>query len=537
MKEYLVTASQMKRYDTNTIEKCHIPALVLMERSALVTVEELRRVCGNHPYRVLVVAGGGNNGGDGLAVGRILMLEGCHVTYVLLGDGKKCSPETARQADIVRAYQAQIFSTIQDGEYDIVIDAIFGIGLSRQVEGAHRSAIEWINNSGAYICSVDIPSGIQADTGEVMECAVHADLTVTYGFYKVGHVLYPGAAYAGKLICRQMGIDTYSFMGTEPYWYTHIGTDAMLLPHRRPDGNKGTFGKVLVIAGNRDIAGAAMLAAKSAFRTGAGMVKMVTAIENRAIIQQYVPEAMILSYGAERQGHEDSAGAFYEQRFMEELKEAETWADVILVGPGIGTAQHARELLKFCLSESSLALVIDADGLNILARDKELRQALASRQEMDRTVILTPHIGEFARLYGCSIAQVKKHLTDYPLELSRRLHCTVVCKDARTIVVCPEGKHGYINTTGNSGMATAGSGDVLAGMVSGLLAQGMSGFEAAVAGVCLHGTAGDLAAEKKTEASVMAGDIIDNIPDALLLQCKDKADVNRNPIFENGAKT
>lgn len=536
MKEYLVTASQMKRYDTNTVEKYRIPALVLMERAALVTVEELQRALGRKPCKVMVVAGCGNNGGDGLAIGRLLMLEGYHVTYVLLGDERKCTPETARQADIVRAYRAHIFSTIQDGEYDIVIDAIFGIGLSRQVEGVQRSAIEWMNDSAAYKCSVDIPSGIQADTGEVMGCAVQADLTVTYGFYKVGHMLYPGASYTGRLVCRRMGIDMHSFQGTEPYWYTHTGTDSVLLPRRRPDGNKGTFGKVLVIAGSGTIAGASMLAAKSAFRMGAGMVKVVTSIENKDTVQQYVPEAMILAYGNDTLCDEDGTLGFGE-RFMDALREAETWADVILVGPGIGTAQRARRLLRFSILESGLPLVIDADGLNILSQDKDLQEGLASGQARDRTVILTPHMGEFARLYGCTVAQAKEHLTEYPAELGQRLHCTIVCKDARTVVVCPEEQHGYINTTGNSGMATAGSGDVLAGIISGLLAQGMPEFEAAVAGVYLHGTAGDIAAQKKTEASMMASDIIDNIPETFLRQCKDHPGINRKPIFENGAES
>lgn len=531
MKEYLVTASQMKLYDTNTIEKYHMPALVLMERAALVTVEELQRAVGKNPYRVMVVAGCGNNGGDGLAIGRLLMLEGYHVTYVLLGDEGKCTPETARQISILREYGAHIFSTIQDGEYDIVIDAVFGIGLSRQAEGLQRRAIEWINHSGAYICSADIPSGVRADTGEVMGCAVHADMTVTYGFCKLGHVLYPGTGYTGRLVCRQIGIDARSFLGTEPGWYTHAGTDSILLPQRRADGNKGTFGKVLVIAGNSKIAGAAMLATRSAFRTGAGMVKAVTAIENRNMVQQYVPEAMVLAYRNDIPCGEDSADSSDGQTFMDALREAEAWADVILIGPGIGMAQRARELLRFSILESSLPLVIDADGLNILSQDKDLQAGLASGQKRDRAVILTPHLGEFSRLYGCSIAQVKEHLTDYPSELGRRLHCTVVCKDARTVVSCPAEKYGYINTTGNSGMATAGSGDVLAGMIAGFLAQGMPQFEAAVAGVYLHGIAGDIAAEKKTEASVMASDIIENIQNALLPQYH-----FRKSMTQNGAE-
>ena len=517
MKQFLVTAFEMKQYDTNTIQKYQIPSLLLMERAALVTVEELQGRCGDKPCRVLVIAGCGNNGGDGLAIGRLLMLQGYKVTCVLLGDADKCTKETARQTCILREYGAQIFSTIPDDEYDIVIDAIFGVGLSRTVEGICLDAVKWINECDAYVCSVDIPSGIRADTGETMGEAVCADLTVTYGFRKLGHILYPGAAHAGTLVCRNMGIDEHSFCGKEPYWYTHIGTDSRLLPTRRPDGNKGTFGKTLLIVGSSRIAGAAMMATRSTFRIGAGMVKVVTSAENKEALQQFVPEAMLLTYSDDLLA-EDSGSSEAKTTFIRDLKEAEAWADCILIGPGIGMDRCAYELLRFSITESNLPLVIDADGLGILAQNKHLQDAISNRHRQDRTIILTPHLGEFARLYGCTVMQVKEHLTEYPLALCNRLHCIVVCKDARTVVVWHDGKQGYINTTGNAGMATAGSGDVLAGMITGLLAQKMSGPDAAVAAVYLHGLAGDLAAERETEASMMATDIIDRLGDVILLQ-------------------
>lgn len=503
MKQYLVTASEMKRYDKNTTGRYHVPPLLLMERAALVTAEEIMRVRGEAPCKALVAAGCGSNGGDGLAVGRLLMLQGYEVTCALIGDEEKCTQETARQLDILRAYGVKIFSTIPDGEYDIVIDALFGIGLSRPVEGIFAAAVGRINESGAYICSVDIPSGLCADTGEAMGCAVRADLTVTYGFRKLGQMLYPGSGYTGRLVCRDMGIDERSFLGEEPYWYTQIDSDSHLLPGRRPDGNKGTFGKALLIVGSSRMAGAAMMAAKSAFRVGAGMVKALTAAANRTALHQFVPEAMIA---------DDS-----------ELAEAEAWADCILIGPGIGTGEAAHELLEYSIAKSSLPLVIDADGLNILAQDRHLQETLTEKCRQGRTVILTPHMGEFARLYGCTVPEAKAHMTDYSIRLCERLSCVVVCKEARTVVVWQGGRQGYVNTTGNSGMATAGSGDVLAGMVTGLLAQGMSGEAAAVAGVYLHGAAGDLAAARVGEASLMATDIIEQIGDAIDLACRCKA--------------
>ena len=290
--EYLVTQSEMKQYDNNTIEKLKVPSIVLMERAALVTVEQLRKELGDSDYRILVVAGCGNNGGDGFAIGRLLMLEGCKVDYVLVGSRDKCSMETALQLEILEKYGHRPYDRIPQGEYDIVIDAVFGVGLSRNVEGIYADAISKINEMDAYVCAVDIPSGIHADSGKVLGCAVWADLTVTYGFYKLGEFLYPGAGYCGKIICGKMGIDEHGFFGEQPKWYTYTSFDDVKLPKRRPNGNKGTFGKVLVIAGCDTMCGAALMSARSVFYMGAGMVKIVTASKNRDIIQQSLPEAM-----------------------------------------------------------------------------------------------------------------------------------------------------------------------------------------------------------------------------------------------------
>lgn len=511
MKEYLVTAEEMKRYDANTMREFHMPGLVLMERAALCTVEELQRVCGKKPCRVLVAAGSGNNGGDGLAVGRLLMLKGYEVTFVMPGEGgyERCTEETRRQIDILRGYGARIFSRMGEGEYDIVVDALFGVGLSRDVEGIWREAVEWIDRSGAFVCSVDIPSGLDADTGRILGCAVKASLTVTYGFRKVGQILYPGAVYCGQLVCRQMGIEERSFLQEAPAWYTYGREAGGLLPLRPADGNKGTFGKVLVIAGCAQIGGAVMMAAGSVFRAGAGMVKVVTAAQNRTPLLQFVPEAMLLTYTGEESARERAG-------FDAALAEAGKWADCILIGPGIGTDDMAYRLLRSVVLHSDLPLVIDADGINLLAGDDGLQKALAAQGRQGRTVIITPHPGEFARLYGCSVGDVRAHLLQYPGRLADRLSCVVVCKDARCVVVRPGGGQGYLNTTGNCGMAVAGSGDVLAGIIAGLLAQGMDGMAAAVAGVYLHGYAGDLAAKRCTQMSMTATDLMDCIPVAVM---------------------
>ncbi len=498
--EYLVTQAEMKQYDNNTITYLKIPSIVLMERAALVTAEQIRKEKGNGNFRVLVAAGCGNNGGDGFAVGRLLMLQGCSVDFVLLGAYEKCSRETALQIDILTQYGCKIFDRIPECEYDIVVDALFGIGLSREIDGIYKEAVSTINAKKSYVCSIDIPSGVDADTGRILGCAVKADLTVTYGFYKAGEFLYPGAGYCGKIICGQMGIDERSFLGKKPFWHTYTSLSDMRLIKRRPDGNKGTFGKALVIAGNDTICGAALLAARSVFKTGAGMVRIVTSVKNRETLQQTLPEAMLTLYDT------------MEASFCEAFKQALDWADSILIGPGIGTGKEAEWMLDYCLKESELSMVMDADALNLLAKKSisDLPHTQAGRQ-----IIITPHLGEFARLYGCTIPEASDNITAFPEKLADKLNCIVVCKDARTVVTRPETETAYINTAGNAGMATAGSGDVLAGVITGLLVQGMDAWEAAKSGVYLHSVAGDMAAKLCGEHSMMASDIIERIQELL----------------------
>ena len=516
--EYLVTQSEMKQYDNNTIEKLKVPSIVLMERAALVTVEQLRKELGDSDYRILVVAGCGNNGGDGFAIGRLLMLEGCKVDYVLVGSRDKCSMETALQLEILEKYGHRPYDRIPQGEYDIVIDAVFGVGLSRNVEGIYADAISKINEMDAYVCAVDIPSGIHADSGKVLGCAVWADLTVTYGFYKLGEFLYPGAGYCGKIICGKMGIDEHGFFGEQPKWYTYTSFDDVKLPKRRPNGNKGTFGKVLVIAGCDTMCGAALMSARSVFYMGAGMVKIVTASKNRDIIQQSLPEAMLTVYdnGLWTGGEPDP-------EFANTFKEALKWADCVLIGPGIGMGKAAEWMLEYCIQNTELPMVIDADGLNLLAKKLNKKEVNSNEGfikpdgNVSREIVLTPHMGEFARLYDCDIQNAVQNITIYPQKLADKLGATVVCKDARTVVAAYDKEVNYINSSGNSGMATAGSGDVLAGMITGLMAQGMKAAEAGVTGVYLHGCAGDMAADVNGGRSMMATDILEQMKEILKL--------------------
>ncbi len=520
-KRYLLSGMEMKQYDRNTSEHFGVPSMVLMERAALAAAEEIQIRC-RQKGRVLVAAGCGNNGGDGIAIGRLLLLAGYHVDVWLVDAREKCSRETKRQLEIIEKYGCPVQSKIGNGEYDIIVDALFGIGLSRNLEGIYARAVEEINRSAAFVCAVDLPSGIHTDTGEIMGTAVRADLTVTFAFWKLGHVLYPGCRYAGEVVCRQIGITKESFLGKEPEVYTYCGNARLLLPDRDAAGNKGTFGKVLVIAGSRNMSGACDLCAKSAYRTGAGMVKVVTPEENRLILQQNVPEALLVTYRVRAQGDADATaperqadggkrerpGERFRREYREEMRQALAWADVIVIGPGIGQGEEARQLLTWALTETDKPMVIDADGINLLAQDKALQRYLEERAGDGRQIVMTPHAGEFARLYGCSVEEGKKGLLHMAKELADRYGCVMAAKDARTVVASCRKREQYLNTSGNDGMATAGMGDVLAGITGGLLAQGMTAWEAAEAGVYLHGYTGDLAALETGRHGLMAGDVV-----------------------------
>ena len=493
--KYVLKAYEMKDYDRDTSERIGIPSMVLMERAALSVVECILEFT-EMPRRVLAVAGTGNNGGDGLAIGRLFALKGAEVTFYMHGNSDKLTTETKNQVLILKNLGFSIQSKLEIQEYDMVIDALFGIGLSRNVEGEYLDLIERINyysRHGAIVCAVDIPSGICADTGRIMGDAVRADITVTFAFAKRGHLLYPGREYTGKLVVKDIGITDRSFVKGKPKAFYYERDDICgQLPRRSLEGNKGTFGKVLLLAGSLDMSGACILCGKSILRTGAGMIKIITPSCNREIIQKSLPEAMLYT--------------FEEMPDSKKISESMDWADVIVAGPGLGKSQSAYLLMKCVLEDERNPVVIDADGLNLIAAHEDLWKLAANGGK--KGLILTPHPGELVRLKRTNLDRYKKDRENMILELAGELGCIVAAKDAVTIVA----EHGrdeiYINTSGNDGMATAGSGDVLSGIIGSLLAQKMNCFDAACLGVYLHGLAGEEASAKKGRAGMIASDII-----------------------------
>lgn len=489
--KYIVTGDEMKEYDNNTIAHQGIPALELMENAAEALFAKVMSFS-IIPRKVLIVCGVGNNGGDGLALARLLLREGLEVAVCIVGRMEKATESFMVQWKRLEKLSPCVISkenlmNCEQGTYDLLVDALFGVGLSREIIGDYAHIIEKCNILQGYKLAVDIPSGICANTGKVLGCAFKADCTVTFAFQKVGICMYPGATYAGDIQVVDIGITEQAFEDNPPGIFTYTGSPYKYMPQRKPDGNKGTFGKLLVIAGFETMAGAAILCSRAALELGAGMVKVICADQNRGILQTAVPEVL---YG--------EASDFYRSI---------SWADGIVIGPGLGKSDEARVILERILMESDLPLILDADALNLISENHKLQELLVNYKG---TKILTPHVGELARLAGLSTKDAKEHLLNVAKRMAKEYHSIVVAKDARTFVTAEEGM-AYLNTSGNNGMATAGSGDVLAGMIGALIGQGLEPFEAACTGVYLHGMAGDYARDVYTEYGVTASRLIENI--------------------------
>jgi len=489
--EYLVNAKEMKYCDANTSDFFGINSIVLMERAALAVVNEVKKHERYSDTEILIVCGVGNNGADGLAVSRMLFLNDYCVSVLILGDIEKATPEFKVQYNTIQKYKIPVFHEWMDKSYSLIIDSIFGIGLSRSIEGKTKQIIERMNENSVPVLAIDIASGINTDDGSIMGIAVNAEITVTFAYKKIGQLLYPGANYTGTLIVADIGINDKSWLEKKPSYGAFDLKDLKHIPNRKKQSNKGTYGKVLLIAGSADMSGAAILSAKAAYASGCGLVKVYTPKENRMILQQAVPEAILSSYDSNK---------IEKEQLVKEIQ----WANIIAMGPGMGKMKIQKEILKIVLENASVPLVLDADALNILAEDTDL--LLRPHTEY----ILTPHLGEMARLRNSTVSFIQKNMISVAEEFAREYNVICVLKDATSICSIPYGKT-YLNLSGNPGMATAGSGDVLTGIIASLIAQGVVPETAAPLGTYIHGLSGDIMIQHTGMAGLMASDIIHGI--------------------------
>lgn len=542
---YLVTAEQMRRLDSETIERLGIPAIALMENAGRVIAEEIISLCrarseascrhaaqdddahGNAPgvtgaftvsadhaltlehaaaERWFILVGKGNNGGDGLAAARYLRDAGIAVTLVYAVPPESLSGEAALQRDAAAAMGLPAVVYGRDrldlAEGSGILDALLGTGGAGAPRGAYAELIAAANSSGKIIVSADIPSGLNADTGETHEPCIHASVTVCLAFLKRGLLQYPGAAAAGHVRVRAIGIPAALAQGgveaqllTPQVLHAHLGVDVDR--RRSPEGHKGTYGHVLLVAGTLRMSGAGLLSARAALRTGCGLVTWALPRKLMPYVIGAVPELMLADIGTGGEGSWEADSA-------SELLKLSKSRDVIAVGPGLGRFERDTEWLRSLWEDMDRPLVIDADALNILAEAD-----YKSWTRRTHPVILTPHPGEMARLAGLTTAEVQRDRIGLALSYAKTHEVTLVLKGAHTVIATPDGQ-AYVNTTGHPGMGTGGAGDVLTGMISSLLAQGLNATQAAAFGVFLHGQAGERAARQRNNpAAIIAGDIVE----------------------------
>lgn len=507
----LASSEQMRNLDSTTINELGVQGIVLMENAGIGTIEVMNQQFGNLAGKVVsVFVGPGNNGGDGLVIARFLHQERCRPQVFLLPAPDKLKGDAATNLAIVQKLPIPIYPLQSDDDFTnaeehlvrsrIVVDAIFGTGLKREVEGHFAKAIQRINSFTCPVVSVDIPSGLDSDTGQPLGVCVQADVTATYGLAKPGQVVHPGAQHTGSLEVVDIGIPPEIVTRADIRLELLDKIDvAQWVPQRQTADHKGTFGHLLVLAGSEGKTGAAILSGQGALRSGVGLVTLCVPQGLNTIFETTILEAMTVPLPKSLHGR-----LSIEDYGL--IQEAAYGKQAIVIGPGIGVEEETAELVVKLYQEVALPMVVDADALNILAGHKEaLRNPGGPR-------ILTPHPGEMARFIGMTAKDVQENRLQTTSALAKENNVYVVLKGAGTVIADPDG-YIAINATGNPGMATGGMGDVLSGVIGSLLAQGLSPWQAACLGVYVHGVAGDILAEE-TEVGFgyLAAELANELP-------------------------
>jgi len=499
----LVTAREMREMDRRTIEAVGISGLLLMEAASRAIADAACGMLGKpEDRRVALLCGKGNNGGDGMAAARHLSGRGVNVSVYLVGDAGSLKGDALANGLMLRGLKIPVtelrtrkdLGKIRSG--DLVVDALLGTGVSGNVEGLYVDAIAWINRCGRPVLSVDLPSGLSCDTGQFGNACVQADRTITFGELKRGLVLHPGMDRAGTVEVADIGIPESVAASAGIRTYLIEPRDvAQRLPRRPSWAHKGMFGKALVLAGSTGMTGAAVLCSSAVLRVGAGLSLLGIPASLNPILEEKLTEVMTKPLA------ETPAGSL-SQTAEQNIRELLVWADVLAIGPGMSRHIDTEMLARRIILKHRKPMVVDADGINAFEGQAPLLE------KKKGGFILTPHSGELSRIIGVPIKAIETDRIETARNAARRFGCVLVLKGSPTVIASPDGQV-WINSTGNSGMATAGAGDVLTGMITGLLAQGIPMRDAALCGVYLHGLAGDLAASAKTERALVAGDLIE----------------------------
>jgi hydroxyethylthiazole kinase-like uncharacterized protein yjeF len=509
----VLNSAQMREADRRTIEEIGIPSLVLMENAGRQTVAAMEAMYADLGDRqVAVLCGRGNNGGDGFVVARTLLQRGVDVSVFLIGRVGDVRGDARVNLEILghlgltvveiadgQAWELH-FSEISD--CTLIVDAIFGTGLNAPLSGLMETVVADVNGSDIPVVSIDVPSGLSADSADIIGSSIEASLTITLAAPKLPLVLPPAETRAGDIVIADIGIPSElidALDGPRVELLTRATLRELLTP-RAADSHKGDFGRVLVVAGSPGKTGAAHLAAVGALRAGAGLVTVATPASCQAIVAALAPEYMTEALEETPDGLDPASV----DRVLEMAR------DVIALGPGLGQAPATREFVKTLVDRATMPLVVDADGLNAFGGDPD---KLAGREGRD--VIITPHPGEMGRLVGMSADEVQASRLQIARNFAAAHHVYVVLKGHRTLIATPDEKV-FINPTGNPGMATGGTGDVLTGMIAASLAQLLDAEAACKLAVYVHGLAGDLAEADEGEMAMTSGDLAGHIGDAIL---------------------
>ena len=509
----VATASEMRHIDQRTIELYHVPGIVLMENAGLQLLRFMQtRMSVLERCHVTIVTGRGNNGGDGFILARHLWHLGVKTRIVLLAAGGRLRGDARRAYEMARAYgvpmvncttlQAwrRVSSTLRDT--DVVVDALLGTGLNKPPTGLYAEAIETLNTLQKPIVAVDIPSGLSADDGHIPGVYVQATYTVTFALPKRGLLLYPAASAVGELHVVDIGIPSQA-IEAEGIQVALLGKNDIrsMLPHRRLDAHKGSHGHLLVVAGSLGKSGAGILASQAALRAGAGLVTWALPTCLAPAVASRLTEVMTLPVAESATGGFAAAAVSALCQFLPR-------ASALVLGPGLGTQPETVACVHTLLRQVRVPVVIDADGLNCLVNRLDVLQHCAG------PVIVTPHPGEMARLLGTDTATVQEQRLDIARDFAQRYNVYVVLKGAYTVIYAPDGRR-WLNPTGNPAMATAGTGDVLAGVIGALLCQGLEPLHAAQCGVYVHGLAGDHVRDRLGYHGLIASDVLEELPYAI----------------------
>lgn len=513
--QLLASAKQMQGFDREAMTSYGIPGLVLMENAGRGFVDQLERAVGELTGKsILVMCGKGNNGGDGFVVARHCVNRGARVSVALLASRSEVKGDAAvNLVPIVRmstgASRKLTFHQIRSSAAlkalppaDIIIDAIFGTGFTGDARGIQAEAINWINRRGKFVASVDIPSGVDASNGIAGNAAVHATMTVTMGLAKVGQYVGAGVDMSGKVMVADISIPPQLFKPASDQVYLVETKDVReALPVRERTANKYSVGKIFVLAGSQSFTGAPFMTAQSALRAGAGAVVLGVPKSIQPVLAKKVTEVILLPLDETETGTV-SLGS------LDVIRDRIRWADVVVVGPGMSRNPETDRLIREVVRSAERSLVIDADGLNALSGSVSILRKRKS------PTIVTPHSGELSRLIGIPSSAIDRDRAASARESARLMRCIVALKGAPTVTADPRGLS-YVNSTGNPGMATIGSGDILTGIIASLAAQGADPLTATWSGVFLHGRAGDIGAERLGQRALLALDILEALPAAM----------------------